>query len=175
MIDINNNCRIIGDFFEINADILQKELNSKYPKFISKFIANRERNKLLRVVQKLRNSNHILNSSNLVEYISYIQNNLSESNSYKSVFFAKVNEELDLAEAIIKFEDVKVLISISLKEQTLDIAIEYVLDNTIKKYNIRCESLNRNDEIGPFIKIINIVLLNDISDFITEYISAYKK
>lgn len=175
MIEVENTRRIIGDFFEINADILQEELSSKYPKFISKWIANKKRNKLITIANKFRDSNHKLDSYNLIEYISYIQNNFSDTKSYKSVFLAKVSEDLRIAEAIVKFDNYKVLISISLDFRMFDLTIDHDVEGSHRKYDIHCDKLERDGEIGLILHEVNKILLKDISDFIIENISAYKK
>lgn len=175
MIEVENTRRIIGDFFEINADILQEELSSKYPKFISKWIANRKRNKLINIANKFRSSNHKLDAYNLIEYISYIQNNYSDTKRYKSVFLAKVSEDLRIAEAMIKFDNYKVLISVSLDLKVFDVTIDHNVEGTYKKYDIHCDKLDRDGEIGLILYKVNDILLKDISDFIIENISAYKK
>ena len=44
--ELENTNRIIGDFFEINSDIVYNEHTSKFPKFIARLISKYYRNKL---------------------------------------------------------------------------------------------------------------------------------
>ena len=60
MIDIEKDYRIIGDFLEANASILEKKTKSKAPKFISELRHKRDLNKLINMLEKLRDSDYIM-------------------------------------------------------------------------------------------------------------------
>ena len=69
-----NTTHIIADCFEINADIISMRVNSKLPSFISKFIENRRRDRLIKIVKKLKKANAPLSRTNLIELFTYMFN-----------------------------------------------------------------------------------------------------
>ena len=91
MIDETSMDRIIGDFLEVNASILEKRVKSKLPKFISKFIWNKDKKKLLQNIDTLRNSDYILTMENISELSLYVYNNFDDK-KYKSIFLVKLSK-----------------------------------------------------------------------------------
>ena len=89
MIDINSSSRIIGDFIETNAFILEQSTNSKLPKFITKNNKKRKINKLIKICKKLRESSFILNTQELYELFNYIYNT-KDTHSFKSIITIKM-------------------------------------------------------------------------------------
>ena len=107
MID-NSMDRIIGDYMEINSDIVVREFNSKLPKFISKWISRNQRKKLLSSIEKFRNSNYILTWFNLVELFTYIFNNFEPDHSYGII--TKVEIINNKMEALVEYDDYHALV-----------------------------------------------------------------
>jgi hypothetical protein len=103
MIDETSMNRIIGDFFELNASMIEKREKSKFPKFISNIIWKNDKKKLIKNVESLRNSNYILTMQNIAELSLYVFNNFDDK-KYKSIFLVKVNKVIsyDTMEMVLK-------------------------------------------------------------------------
>lgn len=173
MIDKNNN-RIIGDFFEINADIVQREVTSKLPKFIKHRISYRDRKKLLKAAIKIKNSDHVLNSDNLSEFFIYLYNNFPPNGKYKSVYASKYDEDLNIIEAIILFDSCKAVITIDRSSTGFDIRITDKKTNIFTESSaIHCDELSHNGSRSEVMKKINKRLKSDIADYIIEILQKY--
>lgn len=101
MID-NSMDRIIGDFIEINGDIISREYNSKLPKFIKSRIANMQRKKLLSNLDKFKNSNYILTWINIVELAYFVFNNFEPDHCFEEI--KRVTVHNDRLEMLVEFE-----------------------------------------------------------------------
>ena len=167
--------RIIGDFLEINSDIVQQEFESKLPKFLKKLKFKKQRKRLLDNVDKLRNSNVILEADNLIEFFSYVYNNYPET-SYKSIFKCKIDTESELYEAIVQFDNQTSIITIE-KDNYPKFNINSkvnVKDGISQGINIQVSKLFSDIETrNNILSAVNRVLLNDICDYIEEVIKPY--
>lgn len=169
----NDTNRIIGDFLEINSDIISRQVKSKLPKFISNVVYNRYRKKLRKTVTKLQNSNMVLTKENLAEYFIYCYNNFPPKGSYRSVNKVLYNEDTNKVEAIIKFESKQAIIDI---EDNYDGFTIGVKDKDIdtgnwNNFSIHCIKLESNMNIASeVLKEINKQLLDDICIFILSNI-----
>lgn len=174
MIEVNNCDRIIGDFLEINADIVQSETNSKLPKFIRKRKSKKTRNKLLKSAKKIKNSNYILTTENLRELFVYVYNNYPPKGQYKSIFMVKADEEAKNIEAVISFDNCKAIITIEKGISGFDISIsEKKSDNYTESCNIHCNSLYHDNVRSEILEKINRKLLDDLSNYVIDIISSY--
>ena len=177
MIDLENNGRIIGDFLEINADIVQKRFKSKLPSFLANIDEKYYRNKLIKRAKKMKNSNMILSIYNIYELFVYTYNNFPPDGKYKSIWRSKimVSDNNVEAEAVIKFDNITSIISIDKNEETLDVNI--LEENN--QYYTRCNKLLKHSKKGSKIDIllmrINKELLNIITDYIIETLEAYNR
>lgn len=169
MISENNYDRLIGDFLEVNGDIVNDEYKSKYPKFIAKFISKRNRRKLLKSVDKLRNSNYVLNCSNIKEYLAYASNNYG-SNSFKDVHKIDYNE--DMISSTMIFDKYIVLITIDNPDTNniFNMVIKY--DGCVIDASCRKLSSNKK-EYENIYEYINSRLLNNICDYISYTINLF--
>lgn len=177
MINIDNNDRIIGDFLEINADIEKKRSKSKLPKFIANMQSKIYRKKLLNKVTKLRNSNYILTTENLIELFNYVY--ISSNMHYKSIQSVTISnyQNIICLEALIVFDNCKVIINIDQPNNGFDISISEKIDNdNSESCNIHRYSLEDEGKIrARVLNKVNKQLLNDICDFICDTISLYDK
>lgn len=175
MINIEDGTRLIGDFLEINADIVERRFKSKLPKLLADIQEKYSRNKLIKTAKKIRESDNTLNLYNLSELFIYTFNNFPPNGNYKSIMISKVVDEGNIIEAVIKFEDIVAIIDIDKKENIMDVNITQN-NNT---FFTRCGKLlkhNKKDsKVDIILKRINKELLNMITDYIIETLEAYNR
>jgi hypothetical protein len=174
MIDQESMNRIIGDFLEVNASMLEKREKSKFPKFIANIIWNNDRKKLLKNINTLRNSNYSLTMENISELSLYVFNNFDDK-KYKSIFLVKVNKLLtyDNMEMVLKFDNITSIFDFNSNDNTFDVKIMEILDNDNRNnYNFTLHRLNNSTV--PVIGKINEELKNILCDYIYDIISLYK-
>lgn len=176
--DTKSTNRIIGDFLEINADILLQYQKSKLPEFIKRKISFWHRKKLLKSARKIANSNIILTKDNLGELFAYTYNNFPPKGSFGCIICSKINNNEQQIEAVIKFDSYKAIITIDKDVSTFDLVVSYknLEDNTNKNCSISCTNLNSDNPITkPLLEKINKRLLLDMSDYIVSNISLFQK
>ena len=175
MINVEDSTRIIGDFLEINADIVERRFKSKLPKILANIEEKHSRNKLIKSAKKIQESNMILSIYNLSELFIYTFNNFPPNGKYKSIMISKVVNDSNNIEAVIKFEDIVSIINIDKKENTIDVNITQ--DNNT--FFTRCNGLLKNSKKGSRVDIIlmriNKELLNTITDYIIETLESYNR
>lgn len=178
--------RIIGDCFEINADIIQSSINSKLPRFIADTREKYYRNKLIKVVKKLKKANIPLNRSNLIEFFSYLYNNYSlyntEDSKCKFIEWVKhlETDDLDIWEAKIsdlcEYDNrtIKCIIKIDAKEEKMQLLIGIYSEETIDSYDIWCSKIETsNSELREYVRIINNMLIESIYEYIINSLEYY--
>ena len=174
MIDETNNNRIIGDFLEVNASMVEKREKSKFPKFISNYIWNNDKKKLLKNIETLRGSNYILNMQNIAELSLYVYNNFDD-HKYKSIFMVKIDKLItyDNMEMVMKFDNITAIFDFNNEEGTFDIKIMETLDNGNRNnFNFTLHALsNKNIDV---LERINNELKNVLCNYIYDIISLYK-
>lgn len=174
MIDQESMDRIIGDFLEVNASMVEKRQKSKFPKFIANIIWKNDKKKLLKNIDTLRNSNYSLTMQNISELSLYVYNNF-EDKQYKSIFLVKINELItyDNMEMVLKFENITAIFDFNSNDNTFDIKIMELNENEERNnYNFTLHRLNVSNI--PIIKKINDELKNVLCDYIYDIISLYK-
>lgn len=168
--------RIIGDFLEINSDIIQAEFESKLPKFLKKFKFRKQRKRLLSNVSKLRESNMTLEVDNLIELFSYVYNNFYPETSYKCIKKCKINVDKGIYEAMINFDNqVSVIV---IEEETypkFNISSKIIVrDGVSEGIDIQTDKLfSDNNAKNEILSRINKELLNTICDYIEDIIKPY--
>ena len=170
----DDNSRIIGDFLEINSDIISNQAKSKLPKFISNIVYNRYRKKLKKAIIKLKNSNVVLTKDNLSEFFIYCYNNFPPNGSYKSIHKVLYNTTSGKVEGIIKFEALQAIIDIEDNYDGFTIAVKDkdLETGNYNNFSIHCNMLQSKTNIGKStLELINKQLIEDISDFIMENVS----
>lgn len=171
--------RIIGEFMEISADILQNQLNSKLPAFLAKIISKHQRKKLIKSCKKFRNSNYILDKYNISELIYYVYNNYPPKGEYGSICFAKIDPETtDRVECVVMHGDkeriVKAIITIDLKLPTFELTIYDEYDDKNNNYYIEVEKLSTpGKKTEEPVVYINNILRNTMCDYINGIITKY--
>jgi hypothetical protein len=170
------NNRIIGDFLEINSDIVQQEFESKLPKFMKKMKSKKLRKRLLDNIDKLRNSNMILGTDNLIELFSYVYNNFYPEASYKSIIKCKVDLDKEEYEAVIQFDNQTSIITIE-KDTYPKFNINskiMISKGASKGINIQVHELfSDNPTKNEILSNVNRELLNIICDYIEEIVEPY--
>lgn len=174
----NHDKRIIGDFLEINADIVKERFESKLPNFLADLRSNYYRNKLIKSAKKLKNSNLPLSTENLYEFFIYVYNNFPPHGAFQSVILTKLNErdEGTNIEAVIQSEDLNAIISIDESETGFKVSISKRKTSDLKNgCTIHCKDrlVSTNSNSAELVTELNNLLLSDISDYIISIISAY--
>lgn len=175
MVDETSTNRIIGDFLEVNASMIEKREKSKFPKFISNYIWKKDKSKLLKNLETFRNSNYILKLENISELALYVFNNFDEKN-YKSIIKVKVDELITYnnMEMILKFENITAIFNFNSNETTFEVKIMELLENDNRNnFNFTLHKLSGNKNLSILNKI-NIELKDVLCDYIYEIISSYK-
>ena len=171
--------RIIGDFLEVNSDIVAQEFNSKLPKFISKRISHKKRKKLLTAIEKFRKSEYILSWVNLIELFTYIYNSFEPDHNYGVVSETVLTS--NKLEAIIYFDNYYCLIFFD------QLPPSNIYEDI--KFNLKMKTINANGNNGidvylsslkgsskrsqDLIEELNYVLKNTIVDYIEDVINKY--
>ena len=170
MIDINKDSRIIGDFIEINGDIISKEFNSKLPRLIKKIYFGRYKKKLLKSVDKFVDSGHILTTDNLVEFFTIIFNNFPPNGEFNSIIRCVRDDNLSHSvEAAIKFDAYDYLITIDRLEYPNFrlICRKHIDKDTTDGINITTNRLfSTNIRKSDYLEKINTKLLEEIREYI---------
>lgn len=172
---MTNNSRIIGDFLEINADIIEHGAKSKLPKFIINLRKKKYKNRLKKSIQKLAESNMILDRDNLAEYFVFLYNNFPPNGNFKSTYQVKtMGEEFERMEAVLKFEDIMCLIKINQDDPEgfdINARTNGLGDESAHGFDIRALKLDSiKPDVKPLISMINKQLLKDMSDFLMDLI-----
>lgn len=177
----NNNDLLIDGFidncFRLYTDIVLERKNSKLPKFLSNLRYNFRVNKLLRIINKYKNSHYPLNKDNLSSYFNLIYNTYQPDRKYKSVIKIVYSNDKKGLQAIVHFDKYIATINIENNENTFDIDI--VPDNihTINFNNLHLSryslvSTNDNDKL---LSLLNDQLLSDMASIIISYINDDKR
>jgi len=170
--------RLIGDFLELNAYIVQEEFNSKFPKFIAKIKSKKQRKRLLNNVEKIRNSGVVLNVDNLMEYFSYLVSNYYPETEFGAIIRCRVDEYSGLYEAVLSVEKQTAIITIDKAAYPkFNVSSRIITDNnTSEGINVQTEELQSDKyKKNKILSRINEILLNDICDFILEKIKPYQE
>lgn len=173
--DSTNTDRIIGDFLEVNADIVSFEHISKLPKIIKKIISKFQRRKLKKYVNKMRRG-IILSTDNIAEFFVYIYNNYPPYGSFQSVKTCKINdEEVREIEGVLAFDNHQVVITIDKSMPGFDIVVKTKKeDGSVDGISIHIDRLYTDKrQCRDIILKINEVLLNDICDYILSVLNNY--
>ena len=151
MIDETSMDRIIGEFFELNASFLVKRETSKLPKFISRYIWNKNKKDLLKNIEILRDSDYVLSYTNISELALYVFNNFDDK-KYKSIKLVRINKLINqsIMEVVIKFDNIKAL-------------LEFPQTNRLDSH--------RNNKV---LSRLNKELKNILCDYIKDSISLYE-
>lgn len=173
MINETSTNRIIGDFLEVNASMIEKREKSKLPKFLAKFIWKQDQKKLLKNVKLLRNSGYILSMENLSELALYVHNNFDDK-KYKSIFLVKIDKMItyDCMEMIVKFDNITAIFDFDSNSNVFDIKIMEVFEDNKNTYNFTLHRL-KSDKNNPILFNINEELREVLCDYIIDIISLY--
>ena len=178
MIELDNNDRIIGDFLEINADIVSYKQLSKSPKFITNFSVKRKRKRLRKMIDKLKETDYVLNKNNLIEIFAYIYNNFPPYGRYGSIYMVKMNdiENTDI-EAVIRFDNIVAVITIEDRMHGFGINIKDSSDpESLKSCSVNVNKLeSKNKRSKDLLKKINERLFKDMIDYIESIILLYEE
>lgn len=174
-----NASRIIGDSLEINADITATYFNSKLPRFISNILAKHYRNKLIKLINKLKTGNKILDIYNISEFLSYVYNNYPPNGTFENVESVRVMETSNRIIGVIKNQD-KWYTKISIiRDMKSDIDFEFFVydeNKSVKRYDFKSKIIKTDkSEIEEEVSDLNNILLDNIVKYITDSILRYNE
>lgn len=169
--------RIIGDFLEINADIVKQEVDSNLPKFLSKLKAKHFRRKLMKRLYKLKSTEYILNSKNLSELFTYVFNNFPPMGEYNSIKYSKVIEDGNSlrSEAVVEFDNIKCIITLDSNDKYFGINVSQTLeDDNRVGFNLSLNELyTEKEQYKDIISKINDKLLEELVSYIESILKNY--
>ena len=177
MIDENSYTRIIGDFLEINADISRDQFYSKWPNCIARFVATRQRKRLLGSINKLRKSNIVLDYNNLYEFFILLYSNYPPEGSFGDVVKVLYSEEKGILEGILKFDNYNVLISLDDHSNGFfDIKAKKTENGLTNGIDLSARQLmSKKKEYESIYRDINKQILENICDYIEIIVKNFIK
>ena len=171
-----NDTRLIGNFIEINADILAEQINSKHPKFIASIIANRNRKRLLKLANKLSKKDIILDRSNLAEFFTYIHNHYEgKYGIIRNIIISGNEYDYEISATVIIDDDIRYIINIDQqKEMQIVCYTSYKTSNGgFNTFKTRLYS--ERPEYREYIELLNKGLREELFRYIHEAIGAYSE
>lgn len=171
-----NDTRLIGNFIEINADILSEQINSKHPKFIASIIANRNRKKLLKLANKLSKKDIILDRNNLAEFFTYIHNHYEgKYGIIRNIIISGNEYDYEISATVIIDDDIRYIINIDQqKEMQIVCYTSYKTSNGgFNTFKTRLYS--ERPEYREYIELLNKGLREELFRYIHEAIGAYSE
>lgn len=170
-----NTERIIGDCMEINAEIVEQRFTSKLPKFIARIREKYYRDKLIKIITKLKVANKPLTSNNLFEFFIYLYNNYPPKGSYKDIGYSVIIESSNRLIAKITGEKWDGQIKIDLSDLTkFELYLTVYKEVNLNTYNFTLKELTVSlEEVSDYVSEMNTIILNNMSDYIIEYLSRF--
>lgn len=168
--------RIIGDFLEINSDIIEERFYSKLPKFIAKYIENRQKKKLIKTVLKLSEYNLFLKKDNIYELALYIYNSFREDgykNIYLITYFPRLNNRYIISVNI--DDNYSAILTVDRESEKININITKVEKINVYGYDFDLTELKINSgnrEIYKVIEKLNNILVDITISFIIDSINS---
>ena len=187
MINNKDTNRIIGEFLEINSDIVKAEFDNEQLsnwycllKIWNRYHYERTRKKLLKMARNIPKLNIALNKYNLSELFVYMYNNFPPNGSYECIKSVSMNEdEYEYITSNIVFDSYSIAITIySNNENKFELtATEKKPDSTYGTFHVELEDLSyqSSSKLNDIVLELNTELLKCISDYIVEVVSAYIK
>ena len=172
--------RIVGEFEEINGQILEDELNSKLPKPLASFVGNINRKKLKKVLKKLRNSDYIMTKDNLYELFFHVFNNYPPFGSFNNIQSSMLLNEKNIVGVYIKSDsenNTKTVSKFTIYEQESQFHLEIMRERengTVERIFVSSRTLYKPEvELNGIISEINNGIKNELCDFIDKQIDLY--
>lgn len=174
--ELDNTNRIIGDFFEINSDIVYNEHTSKFPKFIARLISKYYRNKLIKKVDELSGDNIILETENVSEIFAYIFSSFPPKGKFGCIQLVSFNSINQTYTSSISFNvdndsqisSISGIITIDPLEPGMAIQlISYNNKNESKGINIQTNTLSSNNPmLSKAFEYLNYNLIETMKEYI---------
>lgn len=171
-----NDSRLIGNFIEINADILSEQINSKRPKFIANIIAKRQRKRLLKLADKLSKSGVILDKSNLAEFFTYVHSHYEgKYGIIKNIIISGNEYDYEISATVIIDDDIRYIITITEQRE-----MQIVCNTSYKTSNggfntFKTRLYSERPEYREYIELLNKGLREELFRYIREAIGAYSE
>ena len=168
--------RLIGNFIEINADILSEQINSKLPKWMARFVANKHRRRLLRAAKRLYNAKIVLDRDALSEFFTYVYNNYEgKYGIIKNIIISGNEYDFDMVTNIIIDDDIRYVITITNQKE-----MQIVCNPSYKTSNggfntFKTKLYSSRKEYAEYLDILNSGLREELFKYINEIISQYIK
>lgn len=167
------NKRLIGNFLEINGDIVKLELESRR-NFINKIKFKRMRKKLINHAKRIKKLNLLLTKDNLNELFYFIWNNYPPHGEFKEIKSTRINHDENYIESKIEYDEYQIVITIYQDEDDIEFQIRSSnQENNKKNINISRKDVSDNGEFKSIFENLNSKLLELISEYILEIITKY--
>lgn len=174
--ELENTNRIIGDFFEINSDIVYNEHTSKFPKFIARLISKYYRNKLIKKVDELSGNNMILETENVSEIFAYLYSSFPPKGKFGCIRLVSFNSISQTYTSTISFNvdndaqisSISGIITIDPLDPGMSIQlISYNSKNESKGINIQTDTLSTNNPMfSKVFEYLNYNLIETMKEYI---------
>lgn len=178
MIHAEETTRIIGDFIELNADIIFYKYLIKGPKWYRTFRTNQKYKRLLNALEEFHKSKFILTYQNVAELFIYIYNNFPPKGSYNSIKSTKiVGEDARLVYGDLSFENCIAYITINRSTGIMDIDAKMKKpDGSSNGCHISLSSLKTDNAlVKDIIDALNRQLIEEIYNYIYFTIDQFRK
>ena len=164
--------RLIGDCMEVNSSIITYRHEDVKLKFIRKIMANHYTDRLIKIVNKLKESHTTLTRNNMYEYFIYISNNYPPNGCYKNTKAVKVLEHVTVV--AYQVGDIKCRFLFNDDSDTVSINMAKKLkDDKTNHYEVHVLELTHKDhDINNILKEVNEALLEDITGYIISVIES---
>lgn len=168
---------LISEIMDINLDIILEEKESKYPKFISRFISKRKRNKLISICKKLKKANTPISKEDLEEFFIYVYNEYGNStNIFDYIMSVNYYDAVNVVEGIITIDNLEAKISIDNIENSMEILLSIKEDENNSRYTINDSRVfSSNPAIKSDVMKINNAIISDMTTYILDNLNNYNK
>ena len=169
------NSNIIADFLDINKDISLFGFGKKFKLYYS-IKKKIYRKKLIKRIEKFRNSGIIISKDNLYELLSYIYTNYMPDGAYKNIqktAYYPISREYSAL--FFKEDKYKYTVSANQIDKKIKITISTIkIMEDSRGYTLELEKLSTNNrEISDHINYINSVIRETICDYILDIVTLY--
>ena len=178
---MNSNDIMINGFIEycfgLYTDIVLERQNSKLPKILTNLRYTFYTNKLLKTINKYKNSHYPLSKDNLSSYFNLVYNTYQPNRSYKSVTKIAYSGDHKSLQAKCSFDKYIATITIVESENTFDIDIVSADPHDIEFNNLHLSrySLQSTNDTDHLLDTLDDQLLSDMANMIIDYIDDDKR
>lgn len=176
---------IMNDCFVLNGEIIKESIDSKLPRPLAIIREKSRRKKLIKMVEKLQKANIPLERDNILEFMSFAYNNISQFVGSEAIYKDKIValQQITVANSPIWQMGMRVddnlscIITIDIAEpKDFQIIIKYI-DKKMQdhKYDVRLERMihESNSTIQDYVQKINKAIIELMYQYIVDTLKQY--